>query len=70
LAIRSPASDKISAILSAVNGVSSAGLTTQVHPAASAGAIFRQVSVIGAFHGTMKPQTPMGDLRVKACMLL
>ena len=51
---------------SGVSGASSAGLTTIVLPAASAGATSCAVSDPGAFHGTIAPQTPNGSRIVKA----
>ena len=52
------------ATASAQSGVSSAGLTTAVHPAASAGAILRVIIAIGKFHGVMAAMTPIGCLIV------
>gem|GEM_PF-1935510 len=43
-----------------VSGVSEAGFTTTVHPAASAGAIFRVAIASGKFHGVMKKHGPTG----------
>ncbi len=48
----------------AVSEVSSAGFSTIVQPAASAGAIFIAVSTIGEFQGTIAPTTPIGSLDV------
>ena len=48
----------------AVSGVSSAGLSTTVLPAASAGPIFQEAMVSGKFHGTMSPTTPSGSRTV------
>ena len=63
-----PASAVSSANLSAVSGVSEAGLRTTVFPAARAGAIFHEASRNGKFHGTMAPMTPIGwrSVNVKA----
>ena len=47
-----PASRISSAIFNVVSGVISAGLSTMVLPAASAGAIFQLVNIKGKFHGT------------------
>src|SRR5471032_515821 len=47
---------------SAENGVASAGLSTIVHPAASAGPTLRVIIAIGKFHGVMAAQTPIGYL--------
>ena len=43
-----------------VRGVSSAGFTTTVQPAASAGAILRVAIASGKFHGVMKKHGPTG----------
>ena len=45
-----------------VIGVWSAGRLTTVHPAASAGAIFRLGSAAGKFQGVIVPTTPTGWL--------
>jgi hypothetical protein len=47
-----------------VSGVSSAGLSTTVLPAASAGANPQPAIGIGKFHGTMTPTTPSGSWKV------
>ncbi len=57
----SPASSASSPIRSALSGVSSAGLSTTVLPAASAGANPQPAMVIGKFQGTMTPTTPSGS---------
>ncbi len=57
-----PARSASSAIASADNGVSFAGLHTTVHPAASAGAIFRASMAFGKFQGVMHATTPTGCL--------
>ena len=44
----------------AVSGVRLAGLRTTVHPAASAGAIFRVAMAAGKFQGVTIATTPMG----------
>ena len=46
---------------SEVSGVSSAGLQTTVHPAASAGAILRAIIAAGKFQGVMAATTPTGS---------
>ena len=46
---------------SAVSGVSSAGLSTTVLPAASAGASFHAAIVSGKFHGVISATTPSGS---------
>ena len=56
-------------------GVCSAGLTTTVHPAASAGAIFHAAISKGKFHGMICPTTPIGSCRlmltvVSSCSLM
>ena len=43
-----------------VNGVSAAGLTTTVQPAARAGAILRVAIASGKFHGVMRKHGPTG----------
>ena len=60
----SPASSASSPIRTAVSGVISAGLSTTVLPAASAGANPQPAIGIGKFHGTMTPTTPRGSLNV------
>ena len=50
----------ISASVSAVSGVVSAGLSTTVLPVASAGAIFQAAISSGKFHGMIWPATPSG----------
>ncbi len=59
-AIRMPASATSLANRSAVRGVCSAGLRTNVHPVANAGATFQMACPSGTFHGVMAPTTPMG----------
>ena len=46
---------------SALRGVSSAGLTTTVLPAASAGAKPHPAMAMGKFQGTMTAATPSGS---------
>src|SRR4029453_14216278 len=60
-----PASCPSLAIASAQSGVPAAGLTTIVHPAASAGATFRVIMAIGKFQGAIAATTPMGCLMVR-----
>ncbi len=60
----SPASSTSFSNSSAVSGVSSAGFSTSVLPAASAGAIFQQAIVSGKFQGTISPTTPSGSRKV------
>ena len=48
----------------AVSGVISAGLSTTVLPAASAGAKPQPAIGIGKFHGTITPTTPSGSRKV------
>ena len=43
-----------------MSGVVSAGLSTTVFPAASAGAIFHESMSSGKFHGITWPATPTG----------
>ena len=51
---------QMSAKISAVSGVVSAGLSTTVLPHASAGAIFQASISSGKFHGMIWPATPSG----------
>ena len=55
-----PASDSRAATASALSGVSRAGLSTTVQPAASAGPILRVAIAAGKFHGVMRTLTPTG----------
>ena len=55
-----PASARIAATASAESGVSLAGLSTTVQPAASAGPILRVAIAAGKFHGVTSTQTPTG----------
>ncbi len=59
-----PASSASRASSIAVSGVSSAGLSTTVLPAASAGANAHDAIGIGKFHGTITPTTPSGSWKV------
>ena len=59
-----PASSASSPRRSAVSGVCSAGLSTIVLPAASAGASFQAAISSGKFQGMICPHTPTGSLRV------
>ena len=59
-----PASRASSPSRIAVSGVSSAGLSTTVLPAASAGAKPQPAIGIGKFQGTITPTTPSGSLNV------
>jgi len=61
-----PASSTSSPSRSAVSGVSSAGLSTTVQPAASAGALFQVASSSGKFQAMMAPTTPTGSRCEKA----
>ncbi|SIK99695.1 Uncharacterised protein [Mycobacteroides abscessus subsp. abscessus] len=58
----SPASANTWPSSSMVSGVSAAGLTIMVHPAASAGPILRVPMASGKFHGVMASVGPMGCL--------
>jgi hypothetical protein len=51
---------QMSAKKSAVSGVVSAGFSTTVFPAASAGAIFQASISSGKFQGMIWPATPIG----------
>ena len=55
-----PACTASSAKASAQSGVSGAGFTTTVQPAARAGEILRVIMASGKFHGVMAPTTPTG----------
>lgn len=55
-----PARSKIAAMASAVSGVSLAGFSTVVQPAASAGAIFRVAIAAGKFQGVTNTEIPIG----------
>ena len=59
-----PASRRISAISRALSGVCGAGLWTTTFPAASAGASFELVRMIGKLNGVIAPTTPRGSVRV------
>ena len=48
----------------AESGVCSAGFSTIVQPAASAGAIFHAAIINGKFHGMIWPTTPTGSRKV------
>ena len=56
----SPASSASTAIASAESGVCSAGFSTIVQPAASAGAALRVTIADGKFHGVIPAVTPTG----------
>ena len=56
-----PASIAVSAIIKAFKGVSSAGLTTQLQPAANAGATLIINVPKGPFHGIIIPTAPTGS---------
>ena len=58
-----PAAASRLAIASAVSGVSLAGLSTIVQPAASAGPILRVAIAAGKFHGVTSTQIPTGRRR-------
>ncbi len=51
----------------AVKGVLSAGLTSMVQPAASAGPALRVIMAAGKFQGVMAAHTPMGSRSVSSC---
>ena len=55
-----PANSASFAMANAVSGVSSAGLTTTVQPAAMAGEIFLANIANGKFHGVITATTPTG----------
>ena len=57
-----PASSASAATASAESGVCSAGFSTIVQPAASAGADFRVGMAAGKFHGVIPAVTPTASL--------
>ena len=59
-----PASRAMRSNSSAVSGVSSAGFSTTVLPAASAGASFHDAITSGKFHGVINATTPSGSRKV------
>ena len=61
-----PTLSKISAKITAANGVSSDGLSTTGLPAANAAANFNDVWFVGKFHGVIKPDTPIASLTTKS----
>jgi len=61
-----PASARMSASRSIDSGVSAAGLTTMVQPAAIAGPILRVPMASGKFHGVIIKQGPTGCLSVSS----
>ena len=61
-----PAASASSAMRIAVSGVSSAGFSTTVQPAARAGAKPQPAIGIGKFQGTMMPTTPTGSWKVRS----
>ncbi len=60
-----PTSSSTRASASEVSGVSAAGLSTTVQPAARAGAIFRVAIASGKFQGVMNRQGPTGRRTVR-----
>ena len=61
----SVSSAAIRATAAAMSGVSGAGLSTTVQPAASAGPILAKLIWLGKFHGVMAPTTPTASRRVE-----
>ncbi|MGY3454872.1 hypothetical protein ACVWW5_000322 [Bradyrhizobium sp. LM3.4] len=57
-----PAFSASTASANADSGVSLAGFSTTVQPAASAGETLRVIIEFGKFHGVIAPQTPIGCL--------
>ena len=55
---------------SAERGVSSAGLTTQVHPAARAAPTFLVIMALGKFQGVIMAATPIGSFTIMICFAL
>ena len=64
-----PASSRASAKTIALNGETSEGFTTIVHPAAKAGATLQANWLMGQFHGVIIPTTPSGSLTIRAVSL-
>ncbi len=62
----SPAASAIFSSSTEVSGVSSAGFSTTVLPAASAGATFHDAITSGKFQGVISPTTPSGSRKVKS----
>ena len=60
-----PARTASSARARADNGVASAGLTTEVQPAARAGATLRVIMAKGKFQGVIAAVTPTGCLSTR-----
>ena len=60
-----PARSASTASARAERGVSAAGLTTIVQPAASAAPALRVIMAAGKFHGVMAAQTPTGCLSTR-----
>jgi hypothetical protein len=56
----SPARVRTSTMYAAVSGVSDAGFSTMVQPAANAGASLRVAIAAGKFQGVMSSETPIG----------
>ena len=56
-----PARRRMSQIAMAVSGVSLAGFSTTVQPAANAGPILRVAIAAGKFHGVANSDTPTGS---------
>jgi hypothetical protein len=54
--------------MTVLDGVSSDGLTTAVHPAASAKGSFWLTIRNGKFQGQMMPATPIGSFRTRPSM--
>ena len=63
-----PARAMTSIMYAAVSGVSRAGLSTVVQPAASAGPILRVAIAAGKFHGVTRRQTPIGCRSTTMCL--
>lgn len=61
-----PTLSKISANITAANGVSSDGFNTTVLPAANAAANLSDVWLVGKFHGVTNPATPIASLTTKS----
>ncbi len=64
-----PARSASSASARADSGVSSAGLTTMVQPAARAGPTLRVIIALGKFQGVIAATTPIGSFRTTMRLL-
>ena len=65
-----PASCRISAKISAEDGVNSDGFRIMVQPAASAGATLQAIWFSGQFHGVIMPTTPIASRVIIAALCI